>query len=211
MKNKIYGVGINDLKGQGLSKTRAYIDWTHILERCYSEKYHEKKATYIDCEISEEWKYFSNFKKWHDDSFPFWLRHEINIDKDLLGNGTKIYSAETCCFIPARLNQIIKGTNANNETGFNGITKNKNSWGWNVNTTGWNDKKATNKKFLRRDAAVNYYLQKRQELKKEIEKYLLNSDIARKFLIMLAVDKFFIDEVISCRNTLIEMKHKVLK
>lgn len=101
-KSLICGWGINDMVNQ--RHTKAYRIWEHIIYRCKSNKRSKNIKSYEDCYISEEWKYFSCFKKWFDSNYiDGW-----NIDKDLFSDGKKIYSPETCCFLPKELNSIIK-------------------------------------------------------------------------------------------------------
>ena len=72
----VYGVGVNDsaqatktmIRVGGVQKQiwrcPYYGKWVNMLQRCYSELYHDKFPTYKDCTVCEEWKYFSKFKKW---------------------------------------------------------------------------------------------------------------------------------------------------
>lgn len=99
----IYGKGINDLdepvKVNG-KMTSLYSDWFRMLQRCYG-KIHS--TAYDDCEVCEEWLTLSNFKKWYD-------VHHVDgwsLDKDILSGGHKIYSSQTCCYIPAEINIIF--------------------------------------------------------------------------------------------------------
>jgi hypothetical protein len=43
--------------------TPQYASWSHMLERCYSEKFHISKPKYKDCTVCEEWLKFQNFAK----------------------------------------------------------------------------------------------------------------------------------------------------
>ena len=72
----VSGVGINDAdyevqKYTVVSGKRKriwicpyYITWTHMLQRCYSEKSQLKHPTYKGCTVCDEWLIFSNFKTW---------------------------------------------------------------------------------------------------------------------------------------------------
>lgn len=111
-KNKlVFGVGINNFEGSCIENgknIKSYNTWTKMLERSYSSKYHKKHPTYIGCSISDEWKYFSNFKQWFDSNYIDGLQ----LDKDLLIRGNKIYSYETCVFIPSEINSLLTKTDA---------------------------------------------------------------------------------------------------
>ncbi len=106
-KNKlVHGIGINDLDEQVYINCRAikaYDCWCQVLNRCYSIKSQIKRPTYVGCTVCDEWKYFSNFKKWHDENY----REGFHLDKDILIEGNKVYSPETCVFVPQYLNAIL--------------------------------------------------------------------------------------------------------
>lgn len=74
-----------------------------MLRRCYSAKKHKKWPSYEGCSVCTEWHYFSNFKKWFDENYV----DGYALDKDIIAKGNRIYSPETCCFVPARINNII--------------------------------------------------------------------------------------------------------
>ena len=99
-KRAIYGIGINDLSVT--KEDRAYNIWSHLMKRCYGSK---KLKAYKDCSICDEWKLFSNFKRFYDDNCK---DKSFHLDKDLLVQGNKIYSPETCVFVPEEINETIK-------------------------------------------------------------------------------------------------------
>ena len=102
---KVFGVGINDdteIHAHN-SEPIAYRKWRTMIARCYSEKYHCKQPTYIGCEVCEEWKTFSNFKKWHDANYI----DGYELDKDLLLRNNKLYSPQTCCYVPKDINTLL--------------------------------------------------------------------------------------------------------
>lgn len=106
LKCKIIGIGINDYDGLvkiNNKNIQSYNTWRLILLRCYSEKEQIKCPTYRDCSVCDEWKYFSNFKRWFDENYI----EGYAIDKDILIKGNKVYSPETCCFVPARINSLF--------------------------------------------------------------------------------------------------------
>lgn len=77
-----------------------YQAWASMLKRCYSHKYQETRPTYKGCSVSEDWLTFSNFKSWMEKQ-DWEGKH---LDKDLLFEGNKIYSAETCVFVTPLVN-----------------------------------------------------------------------------------------------------------
>ena len=110
MDKKLYGVGINDadyvVRPNGKIDA-AYSRWSCMLFRCYSEKYHAKQPTYADCLVCDEWLIFSNFKRWFDENYV----EGYQLDKDILFKGNKVYSPETCCFVPKEINCILEASN----------------------------------------------------------------------------------------------------
>ena len=111
-KKNIFGVGF---LGKGIYKansnkkpTKYYYTWYKMLERCYSEKMQKKFPTYKNCIVSEEWHNFQNFAKWFEENYPkLKIDDNWHLDKDLLSSGNKIYSKETCLFLPANVNTFL--------------------------------------------------------------------------------------------------------
>lgn len=105
-RKRIFGVGINDYKGiikiDG-KHIQSYYTWHNMIKRCYDSEYIDKHPTYKDCTVCDEWLYFSNFKKWFDENYV----EGYQLDKDILAKVPKIYSPETCCFVPSRINSML--------------------------------------------------------------------------------------------------------
>lgn len=126
MAKLVYGVGTNDSDYAVQKKTyckqtkkytkiwecRFYRTWFEMLRRCFSEKWLQKKPSYKDCKVCEEWLTFSNFKSWMEKQ-DWEGKH---LDKDLLGDG-KLYSPETCCFLEQRVNSFIATSKGGNKEG----------------------------------------------------------------------------------------------
>lgn len=77
------------------------------MERCYSEKLKKKYLTYAECTISDEWLNFQSFAKWYDENFYKVDGEVMCLDKDILIKGNKIYSPETCVFVPDNINKLF--------------------------------------------------------------------------------------------------------
>ena len=104
----VFGVGIignEQVKIDG-KYTKDYQLWNSMLRRCYDEKYSNKSPTYKDCEVSDNFKYLPYFKKWCHRQIGFdqvgW-----QLDKDILIKRNKVYSENTCCFVPAEINSLL--------------------------------------------------------------------------------------------------------
>jgi hypothetical protein len=105
-RRPIYGVGINDIEETYLKQPRFYDVWYQMLRRCYSSLLHLKRPSYIGCSIDEEWHKLSNFRSWYDENnVDGW-----NLDKDLVFPKNKIYSPDTCVFVPTNINSLLTFT-----------------------------------------------------------------------------------------------------
>lgn len=87
--------------------TKCYKAWHNMLERCYNPKYHEKNSTYKTCIISKEWLNFQNFGDWFDDNYYEIEGQRMDLDKDVLVKGNKIYSSDNCVFVPHNINTLF--------------------------------------------------------------------------------------------------------
>ena len=102
----IYGVGINDsqYKTQGVDVQTCpfYARWRGMLSRCYSEEMLKRRPTYRGTIVCKEWHTFSNFKSWMEEQD--WEGNHL--DKDIISE-SKVYSPETCIFIPRKVNSFV--------------------------------------------------------------------------------------------------------
>ena len=114
-RNKLVrGVGVNDADYNVIEyrnvcgkKVQVWIcpfyqTWVSMLNRCYSEKYHQRQPTYRGCKVCDEWLIFSNFKRWMEQQD--WEGKQL--DKDLLVEGNKTYSPEFCVFVHQLINKF---------------------------------------------------------------------------------------------------------
>lgn len=119
-----YGVGINDYSGLISSHgvhIKSYKCWLRVLERCYDTKYKTKNPSYNNVVICDEWIKFSNFKEWFDKNYV----DGYEIDKDILVQGNKVYSPDTCCFVPRRINTLLLNKQRTNTNGIIGVYEEK--------------------------------------------------------------------------------------
>ena len=115
----VYGVGY---LGEGVYKTGTfnrhtiyYKVWFQMLKRCYDGNFHKKQPNYKDVTVCEKWHNYQNFAEWYEDNYNPETMQGWHLDKDILIKGNKIYSPETCCFVPQEINSLF--TNSKNKRG----------------------------------------------------------------------------------------------
>lgn len=115
----VHGVGIfgdrykayyKDSVGKSLPKSE-YTTWNNMLSRCYNPKSLEKRKTYEGCIVSENFKHYPYFYDWCNRQIGFGSAG-FHLEKDLLLKSNKIYSEDTCVFIPKEVNVAFTKSNA---------------------------------------------------------------------------------------------------
>lgn len=126
----VFGVGINDksrpIKINGKT-TKEYRIWSGFLGRCFDEKRRSSSPTYADCTVSENFKNYSYFYDWCQNQIGFG-KEGYHLDKDLLSGESKIYSEDTCVFIPCEINVQFSGGKTKQFHLPAGITWNRDRW-----------------------------------------------------------------------------------
>lgn len=84
-----------------------YTTWINMLKRCYCGKFHDNYPTYKDCSVCDEWLNFQNFAEWYDSNYYEIEGEKMQLDKDILIKGNKVYNPETCIFVPERINKLF--------------------------------------------------------------------------------------------------------
>lgn len=119
LKPTVHRVGIigywENLPFEGkLRDCQEYRLWDGILERCYDRK-EGKELSYEEATIDPKWIYFENF--YYDiknvEGYNKWKQYKLEhpnekniyeLDKDIKGQGSKVYCVENCTFIPKEIN-----------------------------------------------------------------------------------------------------------
>ena len=93
-----------------------YTVWYSMLQRCHNSKIHKQKPTYSGCAISDNFKSLTYFLDWAKQQVGHNSRdgegRKFNLDKDILIKGNKVYSEDTCCFIPREINVLFGSSRA---------------------------------------------------------------------------------------------------
>ena len=110
----VYGVGISGTKYPSRVngvKTKEYVLWYNMLQRCYSDIFKKKYPTYESCEVSDKFKSYEYFYEWCNKQIGF-SNQSWQLDKDLLIKGNKVYSEDSCVFIPQEVNTLLTKSTA---------------------------------------------------------------------------------------------------
>ena len=105
----VFGIGVLGTKYPSKVngvQTKEYELWTGMLERCYSDAYKKKHPTYEGCEVGDKFKSYEYFYEWCNSQVEFDVKG-FDLDKDLLIKGNKVYSENTCIFIPREINTLL--------------------------------------------------------------------------------------------------------
>lgn len=114
-------VGVNDLDYVTLVKVddlvvvykcRFHTAWTSMLARCYSKSWLDKYPSYVGASVSEEFKLASSFVGWMKSQVSVEGGEKLQLDKDILFPGNKLYSRETCAFVPQFVNLALRSTDS---------------------------------------------------------------------------------------------------
>lgn len=107
MMPSVQGVGYIGV-GVYTKRSDSYTTWGNMLKRCYSQEYLDKYPTYRGCSVSDDWHNFQVFARWYESTY----RDNYELEKDLLVIGNRVYSADTCVFVPRSVNIFITDNSA---------------------------------------------------------------------------------------------------
>ncbi len=110
----VQGVGVNDAdyrtqivekvdgKRRRIWTCPYYRKWNDMLARAYSQRFHDKRSSYLFTTVCDEWHTFSNFKQWMESQD--WEGKEL--DKDLINPDADEYSPDNCAFVDGVVNMF---------------------------------------------------------------------------------------------------------
>ena len=110
----VFGVGVVGTKyptWDGSASTKEHTLWRSMLVRCYSDNSKKKSPTYEGCEVSGKFKSYEYFYEWCNKQVGFGVEG-FELDKDLLIKGNKVYSENTCVFLPKEINSALTKSTA---------------------------------------------------------------------------------------------------
>ena len=110
--------------------TKGYDTFKSMITRCYNHNYHKQQITYKDVKCCDEWLNRDNFEDWlrSQPNYKQFLENNFALDKDILVKGNKIYSPETCCLVPQKINELFENSKFKNSKLPIGVKKNFNKY-----------------------------------------------------------------------------------
>lgn len=110
---RVYGIGYygSDLKEISKHSVPGFSTWHSMMCRCYSKEFQNKNSNYKGCTVCDEWHNLSVFSNWYLKNYYTVPNERMELDKDILVKGNKIYSPTTCVFVPQRINTLFVKSN----------------------------------------------------------------------------------------------------
>lgn len=116
IKKIAYGVGYKGFLSNGNVPTkskypRQYKMWYSMMQRGYDAKFKKKYPTYKDVYVDEKLHNFAYFVEYvypklvNENNFPRTMT--LQLDKDILKKGNKVYSEDTIILVPKKLNLMF--------------------------------------------------------------------------------------------------------
>jgi len=109
----VRGIGLKGMKYPtklGGKRLKEYRAWSDMLERC-TERFWNRQPAYTGTTCSENFKSFEYFYEWCQEQVGFGSVDDKGrgwqLDKDITCKEYKIYSEDTCVFVPSRINTLL--------------------------------------------------------------------------------------------------------
>lgn len=116
VKPTVYGVGFNDVDFQITIEGKIvwqYKLWTGVLERCFDNKFKQRRPTYENVTCCDEWLSFATFLEWVNKEMDYSGKPlGMQLDKDIIVRGNNVYSPLACSFVPHAVNSLLTASDA---------------------------------------------------------------------------------------------------
>lgn len=172
-----FGIG----KYTAINNMKIYKTWEGILKRT-SPIYNDRNS-YINTSLYIDWYNFQNFASWYCEYIKDLNKSfDYQIDKDILqwNFKYKIYSPDTCCLIPSRLNVALVGLNLsriNHPELPVGVMPNSNKYSSYITIE---DKRVYLGNFETPEEAFEVYKQKKLSCLKELAEYYYSNNAIKQ-------------------------------
>lgn len=165
-----YGVGfLGKPYPSGITKTRTFQRWSNMLQRVYVKCYDENPS-YISSEVKDDWKNYTNFMEWSGSQVGF-DNDGWHLDKDILVKGNKLYSPDTCCFVPSEINATFTKNNARRGEYPIGVNFDKSKGIFSAEEGGKKDREYLGTFDTAEEAFLAYKFQKESRIRDKANKY----------------------------------------
>lgn len=134
-------------------RTRTYATWAGMISRCYRTD-NPKYSTYEDCSVCEEWHNYQNFAAWLVNQVGWSSNEDWNLDKDIILEGNRLYSPETCAWVPRKINNILPSARKKLSSHPVGVWKSKTSGKFHAYCTNYAGERVFLGSFDREDDAL---------------------------------------------------------
>ena len=105
---------------------RSYVVWQAMRQRLVHKEW------YKDVTICAEWETYEGFLEWFNSNEFSNYRDELGnfyvLGKDVLGSERRLYSPETCAFIPQQLNNMFRRKSSSMKSGVQYLSRQKNPY-----------------------------------------------------------------------------------
>lgn len=102
-----------------------YSRWQTMLTRVSNPL---RYPTYAGCSVSEDFRFFMDYREWClENGLCEENRKFVEVDKDILITGNKVYSKLGCCIVSGEMNRLLTTSSALDTTGLLGVTRKKRS------------------------------------------------------------------------------------
>ena len=89
------------------SNKKFYSHWSNMLTRCYNPNSWETRPGHIGCTVHPYFQNFQNFCDWCTKNYYEVEGETMDLDKDIMYYGNKVYGPLTCIFIPQSINKLF--------------------------------------------------------------------------------------------------------
>ncbi len=98
------GLWVTSFRSNGVRYfTKSYKTYCNMVQRCkYQGKFQIRYPSYLGCK--NLFKDFQEYAEWATTQTGY---PEGVLDKDILGGNEKVYSKDTCCFVPQEINNLV--------------------------------------------------------------------------------------------------------
>lgn len=183
----VQGVGINDATTPVYHKgfpNADYVAWSGMLMRCYCDKYQKSYPTYKGCSVCADWLRFSTFRIWYSTNY----KEGFELDKDILVPGNKVYSPDTCRYVPHYINSLLLSSNSRRGEYPLGVSKSYNLY--QASCRSHTGKILTRKFRTVNDAAMWYVETKKRVVKEQATRAFLANEIKTDVYLALVRREF---------------------